>query len=265
MKRTVHGFSQKHAVDLGLEADHLLILRWFVDWQQYGDMEWVEHEGNEYFWVNQNAVTDELPILGVSSRRAIRRRLDKLVEAGVLEKHKAESGRAYYAVNSTAFETLCISDQGWAETPRGVGGNAQGPLRSDCCTKDCTKEKESTKEKENGTDNIPYEKVRELWNTFAKQTECPRIRKITKKRKKKLRKRWPEWGEESDPIEYLKQVLKTAGKQPFLQGENDNGWRMDFDFLIRSEDSAIKILEKKYLDSNNNKPDWRRRLNEKYD
>jgi hypothetical protein len=52
------------------------------------------------------------------------------------------------------------------------------------------------------------------------------------------------WNENPNP-DYWEQVFREIEKCPFLLGENQRRWKMDFDFLCQP-DSADKILEGKY-------------------
>lgn len=46
-------------------------------------------------------------------------------------------------------------------------------------------------------------------------------------------------------VEKFKEICKVANASTFLRGENDSGWKADFDFIIRI-DKATSILEGKY-------------------
>ena len=83
--------------------------------------------------------------------------------------------------------------------------------------------------------------ILKTWNQFAQEHDLPRILKLTKNRQKKLnarcndevfRKRWREG-------------LEIIAKSDFHLGDNDRGWRANFDWFIRSEDSFMRLLETK--------------------
>lgn len=79
----------------------------------------------------------------------------------------------------------------------------------------------------------------DAWNVFAQKYELAKVQSITDKRKKKLKKRVTE-----NQFEFFA-ILKAAGAYKFYMGENDRGWKIDFDYIIENEDNYIKILEKK--------------------
>lgn len=84
MKYTIDGFKQEEAIKLGLDLTELLIIRWIVDFNP--SMSKKEIDNEEYFWVNYQALLDDMPILNISKDR-LYRILKKLVEKGIL-KHK---------------------------------------------------------------------------------------------------------------------------------------------------------------------------------
>lgn len=62
----------------------------------------------------------------------------------------------------------------------------------------------------------------------------------TEKRKKSIRN-----FEKQLSKEQFLEVCKEANASEFCRGNNDRGWKADFDFLIRA-DKATNILEGKY-------------------
>jgi hypothetical protein len=92
MKYTIMGFSQEVALFNGLDINDLSILRWIVDF--YPKMMRVEIEGGQYVWVNYTALTEDMPLLGMK-KDALYRRLQKMVEAGVLKHKTVKQGGTY--------------------------------------------------------------------------------------------------------------------------------------------------------------------------
>lgn len=81
----------------------------------------------------------------------------------------------------------------------------------------------------------------DTWNLFAINYGLINggIR-VTESRKSKIRTRVRE--PSFDFIEILKKITKSA----FLKGDNDRGWKVDFDFIMENDSNYIKILEEKY-------------------
>lgn len=78
-----------------------------------------------------------------------------------------------------------------------------------------------------------------LWNSLC--PNLPEVTAISKKRlyKEKLRLR------EHDP-DWWKTVFERLNKSNFCAGENDRGWKATYDWVLDSEDNALKVLEGKY-------------------
>lgn len=89
---------------------------------------------------------------------------------------------------------------------------------------------------------VPYQEIMDGWNAMAERAGLAKIRYMHSKRKAKLRTRWREgvftlsW-----PV-----LMETIPKIPFLVGKNPRGWRVTFDFVIRSDETYLNILEGKY-------------------
>jgi hypothetical protein len=102
-----------------------------------------------------------------------------------------------------------------------------------------------------------------LWNDLA-PVECPRARELSPSRRKHAAARLRE---HPDP-DYWRAVIGRLNASSFARGDNDRGWRADFDWLLRP-DSGAKTLEGKY-DDRGAKPtaraetDLERRMREKY-
>lgn len=90
MKLEIMGFSQQGLMDLGLDNDDAVLLRWFIDFQGTKRMKTVPNpeDGKIYFWVNYKKLCEDLPII-TQSDRWMARRFDKLVASGVLAKYSA--------------------------------------------------------------------------------------------------------------------------------------------------------------------------------
>lgn len=81
----------------------------------------------------------------------------------------------------------------------------------------------------------------DLWNVFAitRKLITNPIR-VTEHRRKKIESRIREPG-----FDFIG-ALQAIKKSNFLQGKNDRGWKVDFEFIIHSEENYTKILEGKY-------------------
>lgn len=71
--------------------------------------------------------------------------------------------------------------------------------------------------------------------------ELPRIEKLSEKRKRLINARW----KEHKSYEFWEEYFYTARDQTWLIGDNQRGWRANFEWLL-IESNFIKVLEKYY-------------------
>ena len=81
----------------------------------------------------------------------------------------------------------------------------------------------------------------DLWNKSADKA-FPRVLKMTEGRRRKAAARIAE----HDSPGWWVLVLNGMNSSPFLKGDSGRGWRASFDWLVRSDDSAVKVLEGAY-------------------
>ena len=87
MKYTIT-INQKAVVDLWLDLDliDLVIFDFIKDFSQSSKIIKKEIEWEEYFWIKYEHIMENLPLLQITNKRIIWRRLDKLVDAKLLER-----------------------------------------------------------------------------------------------------------------------------------------------------------------------------------
>lgn len=81
-------------------------------------------------------------------------------------------------------------------------------------------------------------RIKDIYNQHC--SNLPQVQKLTDKREKAIDKFLKEFTEEQ-----FIEICKIANSTDFLIGKNDNGWKADFDFLMRI-DKATNVLEGKY-------------------
>lgn len=90
------------------------------------------------------------------------------------------------------------------------------------------------------SDLVTVEEVVDGWNTLAAKHGLAQIVKLSDQRRRKAKAQAKRF-----LINDWVNVFAKISQSPFLRGENDRGWRCDFDFIL-SEQNFIKILEGKY-------------------
>ena len=117
MKYTIEGFSQVESVRIGLDVKDLVLLRWIVDFYNTGCMSIHLFEGVPFFWINYQYVLRELPVLGISSKDVLARRMKRMAKIGLLEARVFESAghRTYFRFKKAALRGLLSNTeaQGW--------------------------------------------------------------------------------------------------------------------------------------------------------
>ena len=102
--------------------------------------------------------------------------------------------------------------------------------------------KNEFKEKYKKENSSEINSVIKSWNKKAEDLNLKKIKLMNDVRKWKLKKIIKDFGEEN-----IRKAIDKIEFSNFLRGENNRGWKIDFDFLIRS-DKLTQILEDKYTD-----------------
>ena len=84
-------------------------------------------------------------------------------------------------------------------------------------------------------------RIKDKYNAIC--TNLPSCQKLSDKRAKAIDNFLKEFTDEQ-----FEQICIIANTSDFLTGKNDNGWKADFDFIMRT-DKATSILEGKYNNS----------------
>lgn len=85
------------------------------------------------------------------------------------------------------------------------------------------------------------EKAVQLYNDLANEFDLPKVMKFSKTRKSKLKARLKDCGGIDGWITALEKIRQSN----FLTGDNKQGWKADFDFILQ-EKSFNKIMEGSY-------------------
>lgn len=109
MKYTVEGFSQRRAIDLGLDIIDLVFLRWFIDFQATEEMKILTVGETSYCWIDYDYCINEIPIINIKNKRSFRNRLKKLVDSKILHYHCAKGNLTFYQIDSLILSSL-LSD-----------------------------------------------------------------------------------------------------------------------------------------------------------
>lgn len=132
MKYNILGFYQPRAIELGLDSNDLLVLRWFIDYAGTNKMRTIIENNKMYYWVNYKTVLEELPILKVSKQTLVKKHFGNLVKASVLE-HKfiKEGGSFSYYCYGINYDTLIYlqTEGGCVKNNEGTSNFTKGALK----------------------------------------------------------------------------------------------------------------------------------------
>ncbi len=113
-------------------------------------------------------------------------------------------------------------------------------------SKDKKKEAKASSQKIRKMDLLDSaEIVFEEFRSLAEKYDLPKPNRLTKKRKAALVARFREQGGPETWMEIWRTISTEIEGSPGLKGDNDRGWKIDFDFLI-SPDGFQKLVEGKY-------------------
>ena len=129
MKYTIEGFQQKKLVEYGLDVTDALILRWFIDFAATNKMKkrTIELVGEDqqkkvhlFYRIIFDAILEEFPIFGISTKKGLSKRFDKYVESGLLLKHVMHGGinngtETYFSIMPKINELLYSNEKAESE------------------------------------------------------------------------------------------------------------------------------------------------------
>lgn len=81
------------------------------------------------------------------------------------------------------------------------------------------------------------DEVVEAWNIVASKHGLPTVKVLSDARMRQLRSRI-----KAHSVDDFTEAIAAIGRSPFLHGENDRGWRADFDFLLQPK-SFARLIE----------------------
>lgn len=87
---------------------------------------------------------------------------------------------------------------------------------------------------------LTEDEILEAWQVRMVPQGFPAVRKMTGQRKRQLKARLKD-----STFDEWQQVMSALERSGFCRGENDRGWRADFDFLLQPK-SFTKLLEGTY-------------------
>lgn len=129
MKYTIHGFSQKKAIEYELDYIDLLILRYFVDFKDTGKMSIKIENDKPFYWFKYDGFINEYPILKIK-KDTVYRRMKQLVKGGFLKHITVKKNGTYSYFSVTEKILILLSDENKSINtdlnPTGYGNTSVG-------------------------------------------------------------------------------------------------------------------------------------------
>jgi hypothetical protein len=189
--------------------------------------------------------------------------LEEMISAGIVMRYET-AGKAYGAVrnfcqyqrpkkpNSVHPQTAEVTQ--WVNANSRESRNSEQPVPNELPTSGeippqmedggwrMEEELETSSDEDSSVEPTPLSEseVLEAWAARMVPQGFPAIRKMTDTRKRQLKARL----RDSTIDEWLA-AFAAMERSSFLRGENDRGWRADFDFLLQPK-SFTKLLEGAY-------------------
>lgn len=96
------------------------------------------------------------------------------------------------------------------------------------------------KQRKKNNTTVPYRQIADSYNEICGSV-LPKVTRLTEKRKRAIRVCIAQGFD----VEDLYSAFRKAFSTPFLKGDNERGWRANFDFIMKP-DNLQKIIEGVY-------------------
>lgn len=192
----------------------------------------------EYVWLDIDTLCFSLQMLELSKISMIRRIAKMCDENKILKLVKCDEGtkfkKTYYSLPIDTINAINGYESKQCE-------NSNSGIEFNNIKKENENENPKVVEEvEETKDNIKYQDILDLYHQIC--TSLSKVFKLTDSRKKSINARL---NEKDITIDTFKEVFTKAQNSSFLTGNNDRGFKADFDWLL-NQSNFYKTLEGKY-------------------
>jgi hypothetical protein len=117
--------------------------------------------------------------------------------------------------------------------------DSENSSENDSCLKE-EKRKEIKREEKGKEEKVSCSQIVEWFNEIC--VSYPKVTKLTDSRRDKIRTRL----KEVRAPDVFKQIFQKVEASDFMKGNNKNGWKATFDWLIENDSNYTKVLEGNY-------------------
>lgn len=240
MKFTVN-INQKAIVDLGLQDKldfiDLAIYDFITEFMLCDECRKLNIDNVQYFWIKSDLIIENLPLLGITTTRGISKRIDKLIDCGLLERCNDNQNlhQSFFKVgkNYQAYKFFT-----WNKNSKGAWNENSNNNNN-----------KSDYNKEEGI-NIPpkkidYQVIVDCWNEHNGK-KLGKVTKITERRKKAIKKALDDNGITQEQLMLFFKTLLHADKWLYNPNKQHANWKPDFDWWLSNPNGWLtKGLEGK--------------------
>lgn len=163
----------------------------------------------------------------------VRNALNYLEKRGTITQAASNQGRIITLCNWEDYQ--CPDDDASGES----ASEAQADRKQSASEAQHIEEEKKRRKKEEGKSADALPRLAVIWNGL--RGGLPEVKGCSGTRKKHAEARW----RENSDANYWADIIDRITRSPFCTGQNDRGWRADFDFLIQPG-TQHKVLEGKY-------------------
>lgn len=237
----VININQKAIVDLGLQDKldfiDLAIYDFITEFMLCDECRKLNIDNVQYFWIKSDLIIENLPLLGITTTRGISKRIDKLIDCGLLERCNDNQNlhQSFFKVgkNYQAYKFFT-----WNKNSKGAWNENSNNNNN-----------KSDYNKEEGI-NIPpkkidYQAIVDCWNEHNGK-KLGKVTKITERRKKAIKKALDDNGITQEQLMLFFKTLPHADKWLYNPNKQHANWKPDFDWWLSNPNGWLtKGLEGK--------------------
>jgi Helix-turn-helix domain len=207
------------------------------------------NDDGSMIWASKKTIADEIEC----SKQAVINTVKQFVEEGILREsgHRKTQGgfTVIYDMNLAKIAALPRAKQSTEftgqnldqSTPLTEPVNHVDPDQSTTLTQTVHEPSiEPSIDSLSDDEPISEKEIVDAWNFIAAKHGLPKVAKLTADRKRKLAVM-----RKQSTIEELQAALGAISRCKWMHGENDRGWRADFDFFLQPK-SFTKLIEGSY-------------------
>lgn len=171
------------------------------------------------------------------NRKTVIAAIDKLEAAGVLTDSGERTGDTkQIKVYRLHIETVPKTEPSQKRNSTENSAKQSQKRDTDTITEPYSSEAKASSDKV----ELKPEHVLDEWNQVAERHGLPKVRRLIGPRLQKLRARIRD-----HPLDDWMDAFNAIERNPWMHGDNDRGWRVDFDFLLQPN-SFQKLIEGSY-------------------